>query len=81
MTSECLNTALAVGFLFASGAAILGDATALELGEGGSTEGTAALQGGFPLGFIQLVQQGRLRKTGLDMQGVTKLFQFGEGQS
>ena len=48
-------TPLAIGFLFASGAAILGNAPGLELVEGGLADRTGALQGGFSLGFIQLV--------------------------
>jgi hypothetical protein len=64
VTSEGLITSLAIGFLFTGGAAILGDAPApsaplrmtfLELGEGVFADRTGALQGGFPLGFIQFV--------------------------
>jgi len=83
VTSERLITALAVGFLFASGAAILGDATGLELGEGGSADRTGALQGGVSLSFIEFGEQNVWNgiRLGPDAQGVAKLFQFGEGQS
>jgi len=83
VTSECPVTPLAIGFLFASGAAILGDAPAPELGEGGSADGTAALQDGFPLGFIEFGEQSALGgiRLGPSTQDVAKVFQFGEGQS
>ena len=83
VTSERPVTALAVGLLFASGAAILGDAPGLELSEGVSTDRADVLQGGLFLCGIEFGEQsvwGGIR-LGTGVQGVAKLFQFGEGQS
>lgn len=56
VVSASLVTALAVGFLFASGAAILSAATGLELGEDRFADRAGALHGGLVLCVIEFGQ-------------------------
>ena len=81
MTSERPVTPLAVGFLFAGGAAILGIATSLELGEGCLADRAGALQGGLLLCVIEFGQQKVVVGIRLVRQELTELFQFGKGQA
>ena len=81
MTSERPVTPLAVGFLFAGGAAILGIATSLELGEGCLADRAGALQGGLMLCVIEFGQQKVVISIHSACQELTELFQFGKGQT
>ena len=72
--------ALAVGFLFAGAAAILGVATRLELGEGFLADRTGALQGGLRSCMIEFGQQKFVLGIHLVRQELTELFQFRKGQ-
>lgn len=79
--SARLVTALAVGFLFASGAAILGVATSLELGEGFLADRTGTLQGSLRSCIIEFGQQKIVLGVHLVRQELTELIQFGKGQA
>jgi hypothetical protein len=75
-----LITALAVGFLFAGGAAILGDATGFELDESHLADGADALLSGLRLCIIEFGQQKIVLGIPLVCQEHTELLQFGKGQ-
>ena len=80
VTSERLLAALAVGFLFAGGAAIPGAASPFELGEDAAADGADALTDGLLLGCIQFGQQGGGVRL-LCAQEMAQQYGFGKGKA